>query len=73
MRRRFWIEALLSFATLAAALLTVVWRDWIERLFRLDPDGGSGSVEWLIVVALVLVSVSMAALAVAESRRAAAT
>jgi hypothetical protein len=30
--------------------------DWIERLFRISPDGGSGSIEALIFAALVMVA-----------------
>jgi hypothetical protein len=29
-------------------LMTLVWPDWIEAIFGLDPDGGDGSVErWI--------------------------
>jgi hypothetical protein len=31
--------------------------DWIERWFGLNPDGGDGSSETLLLVALVVVSV----------------
>jgi hypothetical protein len=41
------------------ALVTVFLRyDWIEVVLRIDPDGGSGSVEWLTLAGLALVVVS---------------
>jgi hypothetical protein len=51
-RRQFWLESALALGCGALAAFTVVRRDWIEALTGLDPDGRSGSVEWLIVAAL---------------------
>lgn len=33
--------------------------DWIERWFGLNPDGGDGSVEWLLVGGLVAVGLAL--------------
>ena len=43
--------------------------DWIEQWFGLNPDGGDGSIEAAIVVAVVLV-VATIALAVSKRLRA---
>lgn len=53
-RARFWFEFALSVASGFLGLVTLVWRDWIEAVFRLDPDRHSGALEWLIVLGLLL-------------------
>jgi hypothetical protein len=69
-RARFWVEAVLAALTTALFFLTLYSRDWIERIFHVEPDEGSGSLEWLIVAALFVVSVALIAAARAEWRRA---
>jgi type IV secretory pathway TrbD component len=66
----FWIETVLSLCGALLAILTIVRRDWIETLFGVDPDQGNGSVEWIVVVALLVVAAGAAALAGREWRRA---
>ena len=51
-------------------LLTLVTREWIELLFRVDPDHGSGSLEWLVVVAALVATVTFSVLARLEWQRA---
>jgi hypothetical protein len=46
-----------------------VSREWIEVVFRVDPDHGSGSLEWLIVAVLAVATAVFASLACAQWRR----
>jgi hypothetical protein len=69
LRKRFWLESLLAVAGGALAILTLVWRDWIEVFFGIDPDDHSGSLEWLIVVALLATSMISTIFALYEWRR----
>ena len=61
--RRVRIEIVLSVLLAAATILTAVWPDWIEAVLGFDPDGGNGSVEWLIVAVLAVITLVVAALA----------
>lgn len=70
LRHRFWIESIIGSGTGILALVTLIWRDWIEVVFGVDPDKGNGSTEWLIVVILVIITVSLAVGAHVEWRRA---
>src|SRR6266550_2200251 len=45
---RFWAEVMLAVVTGALGALTLVWQEWIEAVFRVDPDGGDGSLEGTI-------------------------
>ena len=42
-RRRFWVEVGLGVNSTLLLLLILVTREWIELLFGVDPDGGSGA------------------------------
>lgn len=63
MVRRARIEIVLAVVLGAATILTAVWPDWIEGVFGVDPDGGNGTVEWLIVAVLAVATVVVAGLA----------
>jgi hypothetical protein len=67
-RTRFWVETALATPTGALSVLTLVWRDWIEVL-GVDPDHHDGTVEWLIVGALMALSAGFAVSARLEWRR----
>lgn len=69
LRGRFWIETGLSLVSLVFMVLTVVWKDWIEIVFRVDPDHASGSLEWAIVAGAAVLTITFAAFARAEWRR----
>ena len=66
---RFWIE--LGLGTLSGALLvlTLLWNQWIELAFDVDPDAGSGSLEWGLVALSLVLTLLFGALAALEWRR----
>ncbi len=68
----FWCGLALAAIAAGVALATLVWRDWIELVLHVDPDGGSGTLEWAIVAAAWTVCAASAAGACREWRRAAA-
>ena len=70
-RTRFWIEAALALLTAGLFVLTLISREWIELLFGVDPDGGDGSLEWVMVAVLLVVTVIFTWLARVEWHRAA--
>jgi hypothetical protein len=68
--RRFWLELGLAGFSAFLLLLTLVTREWIELVLGVDPDRGSGSVEWLVVVAALAATVTFSVLARLEWQRA---
>ena len=62
-RRRFLVETALAVVSAALLLLTLLWKDWIELVFRVDPDGGSGALEWAITAVALAVAVASGVLA----------
>ena len=68
-RVRFWVEAVLAALATGLFFLTLVSRDWIERIFHVEPDAGNGSLEWLIVAALAVVAIGLIAAARSEWQR----
>ena len=67
---RFWVEAVLSGAFLVLMIVTLISREWIELLFGVDPDNGSGALEWALVIALGVAALVSGLLARADWRRA---
>jgi hypothetical protein len=68
---RFWVELGLGLASTLFAVLTLAWKDWVEIVFKVDPDHHSGSLEWTIVAVAVAVTVIALAAARVECRKAA--
>ena len=53
MTRRFSLIRLLAGFCGGLAVLAIFWPDWIEVLTGYDSDQHNGTVEWLIVIALL--------------------
>jgi hypothetical protein len=49
-RARFWVESAVALVCALLFIGTLLVPDWAEILFRIDPDEGNGSVEWLVTV-----------------------
>jgi len=67
---RFRAAAIGGSVTGFLLVLTLVWREWIEILFHVDPDNGSGALEVAIVVACATATLLFGVLARREWRRA---
>jgi hypothetical protein len=59
-RARFWVEVLLATVSAVLALITTIWPTWIESLFEVSPDQGSGATEWWIVALFAAVAIGLA-------------
>jgi hypothetical protein len=59
MRFRFGFEVVGAVSALVLAIVTLFWADWIEHVFRIDPDSGGGALEWVVVFALAVVSIGL--------------
>lgn len=59
----FWVETVTAAVGTFLGLLTIVWHDWIEGVFGVDPDHGNGSAEWIAVAALLAIGVIAGTLA----------
>jgi len=70
LRHQFWLESISGSVTGIAAVITLFWHDWIETVFSVDPDGGNGLAEWLIISVLLLTTVALAVAARREWSRA---
>jgi hypothetical protein len=58
-QRRSWIEIALGALCLLALAGTALWPAWIELIFGAEPDGGSGALEWALVVVLALAGMAL--------------
>lgn len=69
MPRRVLAESTLAIVAAVLAVVTVINAEWLEWLTGLDPDGGSGALEWGAVGVLSLGAVVAGALARRDLRR----
>ena len=72
-RFRLWLEASMATITSVLLVITLLWEDWIEEVFGVSPDAGSGSLERWIVGTLLVVTVMLFFMARNEWRRARTT
>jgi hypothetical protein len=70
LRWRFWLETSIAIVTGILFVVTLLLRDWIEIVFGVDPDNRSGALEWLIIAALFVLTITLFSLARYEWRRA---
>jgi hypothetical protein len=70
MRPRFWLEVALAILTAAAAIATIVWPEWIELVFGIEPDEGNGTLELGVTLTIAIVSAILAMAARTDWRRA---
>ena len=73
LRLRFWLETGLAIVTGILFVITLIQRNWIEVAFGVDPDNGNGTLEWLIVAALLIATIALFTLASYEWRKARTT
>ena len=64
---RWILQYAFAAATGFLAILTTLWPDWIEA-FGIEPDGGSGTAELLIVIALFALTVVFGGLGYRKQR-----
>jgi hypothetical protein len=56
---RFWAQVIVGGTTGLLYIMTAFRPDWIEACGRFDPDQHDGSIEWVIVMAMLVVTVAM--------------
>lgn len=70
LRTRFWISSLSAVLATLLFAATLINRSWIESLFGVEPDGGSGEAEWLLVAVFAAIAVGAGFVARREWRSA---
>jgi hypothetical protein len=69
LRFRFWLEMTAGSCSAVLVLITLVWKDWIEKGFGVDLDDDTGSLERLICTVLLTAAVALFVTARCEWRR----
>jgi len=68
-RRRFWVEVGLALMSAALFAITLLWHDWIEVVFGVDPDEGNGLAEVLVSASFLAMTLVFAVFSRLEWRR----
>jgi hypothetical protein len=55
-----WFETVLAVLAGLLAVVTAIDAEWIEWLLGVDPDGGSGALEWALAAGLGAASLTLA-------------
>lgn len=66
---RLWIEVACCTVSALVAGMTLVWHDWAETIFHIDPDEGNGSFEVAVTVVAIALTIALALAARLEWRR----
>jgi hypothetical protein len=69
-RRRFWLEIAFVVVALVLWIATLAWPDWIELVFKIDPDQSGGSIERIISILMPAIGAFWLILSGLEWRRA---
>jgi hypothetical protein len=69
---QFWWESGGALASAVLAIITLIDAEWIELVFGVDPDHGSGLLEWGIVIAAITTTALLSWLARRDWRAGAA-
>jgi hypothetical protein len=67
---QLWAETVGAFSTGILLLLTLIWPDWIELAFGVDPDQHSGGLEIALVLVCAAATLLFGTLARRDWRRA---
>jgi hypothetical protein len=69
LRRRLRVEVALAVISAALCVLTFAFPEWIEESTGLEPDAGSGALEWIIAGVFLAAALVSAVLARRDYRR----
>jgi hypothetical protein len=59
LRARARLEMAVAWCAGVLGIVTIFWHDWIEVLTGRDPDHHDGSMEWIMVLGLLAIAVTL--------------
>lgn len=63
LRLRVRLETIFATIGLVLSALTMLWPEWVEEVFGVEPDAGSGALEWAIALGFLVVALILGLLA----------